>query len=313
MVSITISTKKEYNKEVVVKIMFLYTENMMKFAFSTEFTEEAEEGHVIMGVPFDSTTSYKSGSRYGPKAVREASYNFESYNINLDETLTVNTYDIGDVNTTPGNYQKTHEMIKDTIKTIQDMNLKPITIGGEHTISIGVLEAIHEQNEELYHNMTIVHLDAHLDMRDEYLGEKYSHATVLRRAHQLKPKQIIQLGIRSAQKEEYEYTKQHDNIQIFTSRQIKEEKTKILEELEKINTPIYITVDIDVLDPSYAPSVGTPSPCGITPFDLEDIIQTVAKKETIGLDVVEVSSDTIGDVTSVNASKVIYDYLCLQK
>ncbi len=294
--------------------MFFYAENMMKFAFSSQMPEEDtfDSGYAIMGVPFDSTTSYKSGSRYGPKAVREASYNFESYNLRFDTSLTVDNYDIGDINVTNGNYENTNMMIRDTVLSVLAMGLKPIVIGGEHTITNGVLQAIYDYDEEYFHNLTVVHLDAHFDMRDEYLGEKYSHATVLRRIHELEPKEIIQLGIRSAEYEEFDYVKKQDNITYFTNYDIKEHKDKILKRLEEIKTPIYITVDIDVLDPAYAPSVGTPSPCGITPFDLEDIMGVLSKKDTIGLDVVEVSSDTIGDSTSINAAQVIYDYLCLK-
>ena len=294
--------------------MFFYTENMMKFAFSTEFPEDYEvnSGFAIMGVPFDSTTSYKSGSRYGPKAVREASYNFESYNLHFDKTLTVENYDIGDVNVTNGNYENTNIMLKDTVLSVLKMGLKPIVIGGEHTVTNGVMQAIYDFDEDYFHDLTIVHLDAHFDMRDTYLGEKYSHATVLRRIHELNPKQIIQLGIRSAEYEEFDYVKKQDNVTYYTNYDLKNNKEEVLKTLDAIDTPIYITVDIDVLDPAYAPSVGTPAPCGITPFDLEEIMGILSKKDSIGLDVVEVSSDIIGDSTSINAAQVIYDYLCLK-
>lgn len=294
--------------------MFFYTENQMKFAFSSEMPEKDvfESGYAIMGVPFDGTTSYKAGSRYGPKAVREASYNFENYNLHFDKSLTVDNYDIGDINVTNGNYEKTNTMIIDTVLSVLSMGLKPIVIGGEHTVTTGVLQAIYDFDEDYFHKLTVVHLDAHFDMRDTYLDEKYSHATVLRRIHELEPKEIIQVGIRSAELEEFEYVKKHEDITYFTNYDIKNNIETVLDYLRKIESPIYITVDIDVLDPSYAPSVGTPSPCGITPFDLQEIIGILSQKESIGLDVVEVSADTIGDSTSINAAQVIYDYLCLK-
>ena len=292
--------------------MFFYADNMAKYAFSSQLTDDVNEGYAIMGIPFDSTTSYKSGARYGPNAVREASYNFEVYNLRFDRQLTVPNYDIGDVQVNYGNYQKTNTMIKDTVQTVLEMGLTPIAIGGEHTITNGVVSAISDYDEDLFSKMTVIHFDAHFDMRDEYLGEKYSHASVLRRIHELNPKEIIQLGIRSAEYEEHEYVKQQDNITYYTSYQIQDNKEEILKQIKKIKSPIYITVDIDVLDPAYAPSVGTPASCGITPRDLEDFMQVLSQKNTIGLDVVEVSSDTIGDSTSINAAKVIYDYLCLQ-
>lgn len=292
--------------------MFFYADNMAKYAFSSQLTDDVDEGYAIMGIPFDSTTSYKSGARYGPNAVREASYNFEVYNLRFDRQLTTPNYDIGDVQVNYGNYQQTNLMIKDTVRTVLEMGLTPIAIGGEHTITNGVVGAIRDYDEDLFSDMTIIHFDAHFDMRDEYLGEKYSHASVLRRIHELNPKEIIQLGIRSAEYEEHEYVKQQENITYYTSYQIQDNKEEILKQIKKIKSPIYITVDIDVLDPAYAPSVGTPASCGITPRDLEDFMRVLSQKNTIGLDVVEVSSDTIGDSTSINAAKVIYDYLCLQ-
>ena len=127
--------------------MFFYADNMMKFAFSKEINdeEELEEGFAIMGIPFDSTTSYLPGSRFGPKAIREASYNFEAYNLRFNTFVEAVSYDIGDIQVANGNYEATHPMITDTIKSILDMNLVPIVMGGEHTITNGVLSAIFDR------------------------------------------------------------------------------------------------------------------------------------------------------------------------
>ena len=294
--------------------MFFYADNMMKFAFSEEFNDdEYEEGYSIMGIGFDSTTSYKSGARYGPKAVREASYNFEQYNLRFDKSVTAVSYDIGDVQVIYGNYRKTHDMIYETVNELLDKNLTPITIGGEHTVTYSILSSLHDYNPEAFSDMVVVHLDAHFDMRDDYLGEKYSHASVLRRVHELNPKEIIQIGIRSAEYEEHEYVKAHDDITYFSSYQLQQDPKELFDKLNALDSPVYITVDIDVLDPAYAPSVGTPAPCGLTPMMLEDIICSLSDKDVRGLDVVEVASDEIGDLTSVNAAKVIYDFLSLQE
>ena len=285
--------------------MFFYADNMMRFAFSEQLDDtDYEPGYALMGIPFDSTTSYRAGSRYGPKAIREASYNFEAYNLRYDTSLSCYNYDIGDVQVNYGNYEETDYMIKDTVLSLIDMGLSPIAMGGEHTITAGVLGAIHDYDEEYFNDLTVIHFDAHFDMRDTYLGEIYSHASVLRRVHEMNPKEIIQLGIRSAEYDEYQYVKSQD---------IQDDKESVLKVLEKVKGPVYLTVDIDVLDPAYAPSVGTPAPCGLTPRDMEDFIEVLAPKETIGMDLVEVSSDTIGDSTSVNAAKIIYDFLCLQE
>ncbi len=293
--------------------MFFYADDMMRFAFSQQLNDEDyEPGFAIMAAGFDSTTTYKTGSRYGPKAIREASYNFELFNMSFNKELDCNVYDIGDIQVVHGNFEKTDVMIQDTVKTVLDMDLKPILIGGEHTISQSVLKAIKKHDQESFEELTIIHFDAHFDMRDTYQSEKYSHATVLHRIHELSPKQIIQIGIRSANIDEYNYVEKQDDITYFTSKDVKDNLESIIDFLESIDGSIYITVDIDVLDPAYAPSVGTPASCGITPFDLEDMIHVLALKDVVGLDVVEVSSDKIGDITSINASKVIYDFLCLQ-
>ena len=294
--------------------MFFYADNMMRFAFSEQLDDnDYEPGYALMGIPFDSTTSYRAGSRYGPKAIREASYNFEAYNLRYDTSLSCYNYDIGDVQVNYGNYEETDYMIKDTVLSLIDMGISPIAMGGEHTITAGVLGAIHDYDEEYFNDLTVIHFDAHFDMRDTYLGEIYSHASVLRRVHEMNPKEIIQLGIRSAEYDEYQYVKSQDNISYYTSQDIQDDKESVLGVLEKVKGPVYLTVDIDVLDPAYAPSVGTPAPCGLTPRDMEDFIEVLAPKETIGMDLVEVSSDTIGDSTSVNAAKIIYDFLCLQE
>ena len=294
--------------------MFFYADNMMRFAFSEQLDDtDYEPGYALMGIPFDSTTSYRAGSRYGPKAIREASYNFEAYNLRYDTSLSCYNYDIGDVQVNYGNYEETDYMIKDTVLSLIDMGLSPIAMGGEHTITAGVLGAIHDYDEEYFNDLTVIHFDAHFDMRDTYLGEIYSHASVLRRVHEMNPKEIIQLGIRSAEYDEYQYVKSQDNISYYTSQDIQDDKESVLKVLEKVKGPVYLTVDIDVLDPAYAPSVGTPAPCGLTPRDMEDFFEVLAPKDTIGMDLVEVSSDTIGDSTSVNAAKIIYDFLCLQE
>ena len=293
--------------------MFFYADNMMKFAFSQEFNdEEYEEAYCIVGVPFDSTTSYRPGARNGPRAVREASYNFEQYNLRFDTSLTATSYDIGDIQVNPGNYESTAMMIHHTLGELLEKNLTPITIGGEHTITYGILRALHDNAPDIFEDMVVVHLDAHFDMRDEYQGEKCSHASVLRRVHELNPKEIIQIGIRSAEYEEHEYVKSHDDITYFSSYQLQQDTGNLFDMLKRINSPVYITVDVDVLDPAYAPSVGTPAPCGLTPMTLEEIMSILSSKDVRGLDVVEVASDRIGDSTSINAAKVIYDFLSLQ-
>jgi agmatinase len=287
--------------------MYLYTENPLKFAFSQVESDYSSLNDKllfgILGVPFDSTTTYQPGARNGPLFVREASYNFEKYNLFLNKTLNARVQDIGNLESVPGNLQKTCLNLESVVSSILEDNITPITIGGEHSITYGVLKSYDTVND-----VTILHFDAHMDLRDDYMGEKYSHATVMRRIHDLEPRNIIQMGIRSASMEERDFARDN-GIEYHTSH---DDISGMENAIRQIKGPIYITLDIDVLDPAYAPSVGTPTPGGLTPLDLEKLIFALEGKKVIGFDVVEVSSSSIGDTTSINAAKTILDFLFLQ-
>jgi len=292
--------------------MYLYTENPLKFAFSHDFEESNQKDSPyfgILGVPFDSTTTYQPGARFGPFFVREASYNFEKYNIFSDKILDANVSDIGNLEVVPGNLEKTCTHLESVISSMSEDGLIPLTIGGEHSLSYGVINSINAQHN--LQDVTILHFDAHMDLRDDYMGEKYSHATVMRRIHDKNPSKIIQMGIRSSSPEEVEFARKN-GINFYTPHDIKEDLRKMGKIISQIDGPLYVTVDIDVLDPAYAPSVGTPSPCGINPEELESLIFHLKGKEVIGFDVVEVSSTSIGDITSINAAKILLDFLFLQ-
>ncbi|MDD3984646.1 MAG: agmatinase [Methanobacterium sp.] len=295
--------------------MLFYTENVLKFAFSqtdnVEFNKDNKLRFAILGVPFDGTTSYKPGARFGPRSVREASYNFEGYNLILDKTISAELYDFGDLEVVHGNFKKTCSNLKITISELLAMKMVPITIGGDHSISYCVLKAMDESNAVEMGEITVIHFDAHMDMRDHYMGEKYSHATVMHRIFDLNPKEIIQIGIRSASIDEVGLVNKY-NIKTFKSCDVDGNINEIIKLLEKIQNPIYLSFDIDVLDPAYAPSVGTPSTCGLSPKQVEKLIYSFKGKKIIGMDMVEVSSTEIGDITSLNAAKIIYDILFMQ-
>ncbi|HEX7468087.1 MAG TPA: arginase family protein, partial [Methanobacterium sp.] len=154
--------------------MLFYTENLMKFAFSIETSAIADESFNpndkkifgILGVPFDSTTSYIPGARFGPRTVREASYNFERYNMLLDENFNRKLFDFGDLEVVHGNFKKTCSNLKTTISEILDMGLIPLTIGGDHSISYCVLKAMEEYDGLNFQDITILYFDAHMDLRN---------------------------------------------------------------------------------------------------------------------------------------------------
>ena len=286
--------------------MLLNTYEPWKFAFSQENENIKENSFGIIGVPFDSTTSYHSGSRLGPIVVREASFGFEKYNTIFNKDLTTAFYDFGDVNVVPGNCEATCKIVEDTVSELLDLNVKPLIIGGEHSASIGAVNALTEK----YGKLTVIHLDAHRDLAFKFVGEKYSHATVMRRVHELGA-DLVQIGIRSASQDEEEFVKSIYNIQTFKGRDVKKHMDAVEYYLVNIEGPIYISIDMDVFDPAIAPSVGNPTPDGLHISHLETILETLCHKNIVGLDVVETACDKLGDTTAVVAAKIIYDFLTL--
>ena len=288
--------------------MLLNTYEPWKFAFSTDtdFNNIKKDSYGIIGVPFDSTTSYHSGSRLGPIVVREASYGFENYNINFKTSLDCIFYDFGDVNVVPGNCEATCNIVEDTVNELFDLGVRPITIGGEHSASIGVIKALAEKYEKL----TVVHLDAHRDLAFDFIGEKYSHATVMRRAHEFGV-DLVQIGIRSSSIEEEDFVKSTYNIQTFKNKDVHRHMDAVEYYLTTVDTPIYLSIDMDILDPAIAPAVGNPTPGGLFISEIEDLIRSLSFKNVVGMDVVETATNRLGENTAVTAAKIIYDFLSL--
>lgn len=310
-----------------------------KFAFSSESIDLYDSNYSenkdvdfarskkwgIIGVPFDSTCSYHHGSRYAPTLIREASFGFEQYNSTFKKLLDGEFYDCGDLNVVHGNCKRTCEILEDSVNELIEVNIKPLIIGGEHSVSLGSIKALAalEDTADLS-DITVIHLDAHRDMIDEYIGEKYSHASIMKRVYDLNPKEMIQIGIRSFSLEENDFVEKSDNISSFLARDIKNhninlnENVKTFEDLiaklDSIEGKVYISIDMDVIDPSFAPSVGNPTPSGLSPIDIENIFEALSfndKIDIIGFDLVEVASDRLGDISAVLASKIIYDFLTL--
>lgn len=297
--------------------MLFNTYEPWKFAFSQETSniEEINKDNSknkwgIIGVPFDSTCSYHHGSRYAPIIIREASYGFEKFNINLQKELNTKFYDFGDSNVIHGNCKKTCDIVEENITDLITNNIKPLIIGGEHSISLSAINGLKKKYD--INTITIIHIDAHRDMINEYQDEKYSHATVLRRIHDLNPKEIIQIGIRSSSKEEENFIKKQDNIKTFTPKEIESKIEELTEYLNNINGPIYLTIDMDGIDPSIAPSVGNPTHGGLNSNQIDTILNSLFKKEIIGMDLMEVATKELGDITAVLAAKIILDFLALQ-
>lgn len=297
-----------------------------KFAFSAESIDLYNSDNIssdfmkskkwgIIGVPFDSTCSYHHGSRYGPTIIREASFGFEQYNSTFERLLEGEFYDCGDLNVVHGNCKKTCDWLEDAVGELINSNIKPLLIGGEHSVSIGSINALCQlEDSKDLSDITVIHLDAHRDIIDSYIGEKDSHATIMRRVHDLNPKELIQIGIRSFSLDEKEFVEGQENISSFLAKDLFDSFDMLLEKLDSIEGKVYISIDMDVIDPAFAPSVGNPTPNGLHPVDVENIFEALANNEKIdilGFDLVEVASDRLGDITAILAAKIIYDFLTL--
>lgn len=257
-----------------------------------------EANIVLFGAPFDGTTSFRPGTRFAPTAIRPDSYGLETYSPYMD--LDLEDYalaDIGDIDLPFGHPQKALDMILKTTQQILQDQKKSLMIGGEHLVTLPAIQAYKAH----YPDLKIIHLDAHTDLREDYLGEPLSHATVMRRAWDLLgDHSIYQFGIRSGMKSEFEWAKQHTYLYPFSVDKL----GTIVSNLQ--DSPIYLTIDLDVLDPSIFPGTGTPEPGGITMKELLDALCQLRGLNIVGADVVELSPhyDTSGVSTAVSC-KVI--------
>ena len=264
------------------------------------FENSYEESKVVLfGAPFDGTSSFKPGSRFAPNIMREESWALESYSPYLDKDLEdLKLFDYGNLELPPGDKKTALREIKEFTKKIVEDKKIPIMLGGEHLVSLATIKAI----SKTYPNLHVIHFDAHTDLRQEYLGEALSHATVMRRVHDsLGDGRINQFCIRSGLKEEFQWAKIHTNLEKFTFKTLNQCVSKLR------NEPVYITIDLDVLDPSIMSGTGTPEPGGIDFHQMMEIIQELSKLENVvGMDVVELSPkyDISGVSTSV-ACKVL--------
>ncbi len=242
------------------------------------FDKTFEDGEVILfGAPFDGTTSYRPGTRFASTAIRPDSYGLETYSPYLDLDLEdFNMCDIGDVDLPFGNTRRALDTIGNVADNIIAAGKKPLMIGGEHLVSLPVIQKLHEKYTDLH----IIHFDAHTDLREEYLGETLSHATVLRRAWDtVGDGHIFQFGIRSGMKSEFEWAKQHTYLNPFNTHTLQD----VVEQLQ--GKPVYLTIDLDVLDPSIFPGTGTPEPGGITMKELLDALITMKGLNFVGADI----------------------------
>lgn len=254
--------------------------NISTFIGCEKSYEEAEV--VLFGIPFDGTTSFRPGTRFAMQAIRNDSFGLETYSPYLDRDLEdAFIYDGGDLELPFGNTNKALEQIHTYSQEVLEAGKKFLMVGGEHLVSLPTIKAAYEK----YPNLHLIHIDAHTDLRDDYLGETLSHASVIRRSHDfLGDGRIFQFGIRSGMKEEFEWAKKHTYLERFALTTLKEKV------LELKDVPVYVTIDLDVLDPGIFPGTGTPEPGGITYKELLEAIHHLQQlNHMVAADIVELS------------------------
>ena len=267
-------------------------------------SEYNESKIVLWGAPFDSTTSFRPGARFGSAAIRHESFGIETYSPYQDKDLTdIKVFDCGDLELCFGSSESALNDIEEQTEKILNDGKLPLMIGGEHLVTYGAVKAVFKK----YPDLQIIHFDAHADLRDDYLGVKLSHACVLRRCHGLVGDgKIHQFCIRSGERDEFKFAAEHTDMHRFNFDGLKE----VCEELSKNNTPVYFTIDLDCLDPSVFCGTGTPEAGGVNFAQLLDAILTVSKTNFVGADVNELAPmlDASGASTAV-ACKVLRELI----
>ena len=266
--------------------------------------KDFQEAEIVMfGAPFDSTTSYRPGTRFGSGAIRRESYGLENYspyqNLDLEDTSIM---DCGDLELPIGDTSMVLDEIQNCVHEILSSGKLPFMLGGEHLVTLGAFRAVHENFPDVH----IIHFDAHADLREDYLGVKFSHACVLHRCWDLiGDGKIFQFGIRSGDRTEFTWGKEHITTHLFDFDGLEQ----VLEQLK--GKPVYFTLDLDVLDPSVFPGTGTPEPGGVSFDALRKAATLVCSKANIvGCDVNELSPhyDNSGVSTAV-ACKIVREML----
>ncbi|QXJ27900.1 Guanidinobutyrase [Saccharolobus shibatae B12] len=263
----------------------------------------------FLGIPFDDAVTYRPGARFGPMGIRQGSRLLRPYNQFLDTYPfdKLNACDMGDINIIPGYIEDTMNIIQTNLyEIISSKNLVPFIAGGDHSITLPVLRALHKK----YGKINIVHLDSHYDFWDSYWGKKHTHGTWLRRAiEEGLIKEAIQGGIRAStfSKEDLK-DKERLGVKSFTIRDLKYNLDSVIREINSLSGPTHVSIDIDVVDPAFAPGTGTPEVGGLTSFDIIEIIRKLRFDKLVGFDVVEVAPPyDVSEITTMLAANIIYE------
>ncbi len=269
--------------------------------FPIEYRELERAKAVVMPVPYDATSTWIKGADRGPAAVLEASVNLENYDIETQ----CEVYRVGIATDEPVRAKAKPESMVEAVRKRVVRHLEKgkfvVAIGGEHSVSIGCVAA----HVERFEDVTVLQLDAHCDLRDEYQGSKYNHACVMARVREMAP--VVQVGIRSMDAAELPSV---EKGRIFFAQDIYSQRDWIVDVVEKLSSKVYITVDLDVFDPSIMPSTGTPEPGGMGWYDVLALLREVCeRRDLVGFDVVELCPNAANKAPDFLAAKLVYKIL----
>jgi agmatinase len=266
-------------------------------------TTSFEEGKVVIfGCPYDGSASFRPGARFGPSAIRKASWGIETFSPYFQKDLTkVPIHDMGDLELPLGEKKACLDLIRATLRKVLSEKKFPVLLGGDHLITLPAVEEILLIHPKLH----LLHIDAHTDLREEYLGETLSHSTVMQRvAEHLGAGKLFQVGVRSGTEEEFKKAKKMRSIHLADRRSLR----ALVRRLR--NRPVYVSLDLDVIDPSLLPGVGTPEPGGFTFQQFISLLKELQLLQVIGFDVVELTPDyDPTQVSSVTAAVILREMI----
>ena len=282
----------------------LYT---VKAASFLGFESVQEPEYVVLGVPYDGTSTYRPGSRFAPDAIREASMNIETYSLRARlDAETIKVEDLGNLHVATD----VHETLRRLSLVVEEQasrGRRLLILGGEHTVTLGAMDGFKHGYP------AVLCFDAHMDLRDEYMGSRVNHATVFRRlCEQLGADRIMMVGVRAFTEEELSYA-QEAGLRFFTSLEVSRDIGYVVEKVKSWLDGVdrlYISIDLDVLDPSQAPAVGNPEPEGLTTTQLLDMLWEVCGSKVVAVDVVEAAPVYDRGITAIQAAKIAVEVLC---
>jgi agmatinase len=252
---------------------------------------------VLLGCPYDGSASFRPGARFGPSAIRRASWGIETFSPYFERDLSqLSVHDLGDLELPLGEKKLSLPLIRKALRMILSKKKFPILLGGDHLITLPIIEEIHP----IYPDLHLIHIDAHTDLREDYLGETHSHCTVMKRVVDLLGEgRLFQLGVRSGTEEEFKLARKLKSIVPIDLRPLRAMVNHLRDQ------PVYISLDLDVIDPSLLPGVGAPEPGGLTFQEFISLLKKLQTLHVVGFDIVELTPDYDPTGISSIASSVI--------